>query len=147
MNEQISPKTDTRSGCKKFFIWFFILAFLIGGGWIAWWYYIPFGEDGVKSGYLNTIVYKGNIFKTYEGKLIQDGLKSAGGSMQSNEFEFSIENKSIFDTLRFNSGKRVELQYKEYRGALPWRGNARYVVDKVISISESIPSNQQKMPF
>lgn len=147
MNEQILPKTDSRWGCRKFFIWFFILLFLFGGGWIAWWYYIPFGEDGVKSGYLNTIVYKGNIFKTYEGKLIQDGLKSAGSSMQSNEFEFSIENKAIFDTLRLNSGKRVELQYKEYRGMLPWRGNTRYLVDKVISIAEANPNNQQKIPF
>ena len=30
--------------------------------------------EGVKSGYLNYAVYKGDLFKTYEGKLIQEGF-------------------------------------------------------------------------
>lgn len=31
------------------------------------------------------------------------------------------------------SGKSVELHYKEYLGALPWRGQQKYVVDKILS--------------
>lgn len=38
-------------------------------------FYFVFGE-GVKSGELNYVVYKGVIFKTYEGKLIQSGIRS-----------------------------------------------------------------------
>ncbi|WP_228408029.1 hypothetical protein [Chryseobacterium sp. CBTAP 102] len=53
-------------------------------------YCFVFGE-GVKSGYLNYAMKKGSVFKTYEGKLIQES----------------------------NSGKTFDLHYKEYNGALP----------------------------
>ena len=36
-------------------------------------FYFVFGE-GVKAGELNYVVYKGYIFKTYEGKVIQSGF-------------------------------------------------------------------------
>ena len=39
-------------------------------------FYFVFGE-GVKAGELNQIVYKGWIWKTYEGRLIQTGFKSS----------------------------------------------------------------------
>jgi len=133
--QPVQPKK--RSGCLKYFQ---ILLLLIGlgvCGWVAWTYYIPFASDGVRSGLLNSVMKKGNIFKTYEGTLIQDGVRgAAGGGVQSNTFEFSIIDRNIFDSLKYNSGKRFELQYKEYRGALPWRGNTRYIVDSIISISE-----------
>ena len=38
-------------------------------------FWFVFGE-GVKSGELNYVVRKGVIFKTYEGKLIQSGIRS-----------------------------------------------------------------------
>lgn len=110
-----------------------IILILILGGFFYWKYYFVFGE-GVKSGYLNYAVRKGQVFKTYEGKLIQEGLARGrgSGSIQSNEFEFSIENKRIFDSLAINSGRKFDLHYKEYNGRLPWRGNTKYVVDSII---------------
>lgn len=100
-------------------------------------FYFVFGE-GVKAGELNQLVYKGWVWKTYEGRLIQTGFRGAKGgtSIQSNEFNFSVENKSVADSLMRCSGKLVELHYREYRGALPWRGVHKYVVDKIISIRE-----------
>jgi len=98
-------------------------------------YYYPYGE-GVKSGQLNYVVYKGIIFKTYEGKLIQSGVRSnISGGIQSNEFEFSVEDKEIAEILMHSGGKTVELYYKEYFATLPWRGFSRYVVDSIVSIS------------
>lgn len=100
-------------------------------------FYFVFGE-GVKAGELNQIVYKGWIWKTYEGRLIQTGFKSnnkTGGSLQSNEFNFSVVDKTVADSLMLCSGKNVELHYKEYNGMLPWRGMQRYIVDKIVSIS------------
>ena len=100
-------------------------------------FYFVFGE-GVKAGELNQIVYKGWVWKTYEGRLIQTGFKSnskAGNALQSNEFNFSVVSKSVADSLMRCSGRNVELHYKEYNGALPWRGMQRYVVDRIISIS------------
>ena len=35
------------------------------------------------------------------------------------------------------SGKIVELHYKEYLGALPWRGMQKHVVDKIISVTST----------
>ena len=98
-------------------------------------FYFVFGE-GVKAGELNQIVYKGWVWKTYEGRLIQTGFKGAkgGGTIQSNEFNFSVVNKDIADSLMRCSGKMVELHYREYNGALPWRGVQRYIVDRIVSV-------------
>ncbi|SRR5579871_760117 len=99
-------------------------------------YYYVFGE-GVKAGQLNYVVKKGYVFKTYEGKLIQSGFRATTpGAVQSYEFEFSIENKRIADTLMLNSGKEVELHYKEYLGSVPWRGYSEFIVDSIISIHD-----------
>lgn len=99
-------------------------------------YYFVFGE-GVKAGELNYIVYKGYVFKTYEGNLIQSGIRSrAAGSIESYEFKFSVENQAIADSLMHCSGKQLELHYKEYLKPLPWRGVSEYVVDGIISVKE-----------
>lgn len=96
-------------------------------------YFFVFGE-GVKAGELNFVVKKGYIFKTYEGKIIQSGLRSrTTGSVQSNEFEFSIANKELAEKMMANSGKFYELHYKQYNHALPWRGFSEYVVDSIIT--------------
>lgn len=105
-------------------------------GFIYWRFYWVFGE-GVKAGELNYVVKKGYLFKTYEGKLIQSGFRSrTPGSIQSYEFEFSVANERIANQLMLSSGKEVELHYKEYFGAVPWRGYSNYVVDSVIAIRE-----------
>ena len=101
-------------------------------------YYFVFGE-GVKAGDLNFIVKKGYIFKTYEGKIIQSGIRSRQtGTVQSNEFEFSVTNEAVAQKMMANSGKTFELHYKEYKGALPWRGFSVYVVDSIVTMRESI---------
>lgn len=118
----------------KILAWLLIIVFIGAGSMIYYKYYFVFGE-GVKSGYLNFAVKKGNFFKTYEGKLIQEGLRAQTGSgVSSNEFEFSVESDSIFKILELNSGKYFDLHYKEYHGVLPWRGNTRYIVDQVINM-------------
>lgn len=99
-------------------------------------FFFVFGS-GAKAGELNQIVYKGWVWKTYEGRLIQAGFKGAkgGGSIQSNEFNFSVVNKAVADSLMRCSGKVVELHYKEYNGFLPWRGMQKYIVDDILSVS------------
>ena len=101
-------------------------------------FYFVFGE-GVKAGELNQVVYKGYIFKTYEGRLIQSGLRGTGAkgtvTMESYVFEFSVDDQGVADSLMRCSGKNVGLHYKEYLGALPWRGQQKYVVDKILSVN------------
>ena len=106
-------------------------------------FFFVFGE-GVKAGELNQIVYKGWVWKTYEGRLIQTGFNSTKneGKIQSNEFNFSVVDKAVADSLMRCSGKMVELHYKEYNGSLPWRGEQRYIEDKIISVRASNPSSE-----
>ena len=115
--------------------WLIILALIlaVGAGAFYFRFYFVFGE-GVKSGELNYVVKKGVFFKTYEGKLIQSGIRSkSAGSVQSYEFDFSIENAELAERLMLEGGKVVELRYKEYFGALPWRGFTKYIVDSIIT--------------
>ena len=115
-----------------------LIAVLVIAGVIYFQYFFVFGE-GVKAGELNYMVHKGYIFKTYEGKLIQSGFKgqSANGvaaGIQSYEFQFSVTDESIADSLMRCSGKQVELHYKEYINPLVWRGVSEFVVDSIIAV-------------
>lgn len=110
---------------------------LVLGGIFFYKYYFVFGE-GVKAGELNYFVEKGYVFKTYEGKLIQSGYRGkVAGTIQSNEFQFSVSSDRIAQQLMTASGKLVELHYKEYLGAIPWRGYSPFIVDSVISIKSA----------
>ncbi len=122
---------------RKFLTIFISFILLCIAVFVYWKYFYVFG-DGIKTGYLNYIVRKGDVFKTWEGKLIQEGIRSRTvGSIQSYEFEFSVANDSIANILQMNSGKLFDLHYKEYHGGIPWRGNTSYIVDQVVRIREA----------
>ena len=108
-------------------------------GFIFFKFYFVFGE-GVKAGELNFVVYKGYVFKTYEGRAIQAGFGKGKGTnpgvIQSYEFDFSITDEAIADSLMRCGGKTVELHYKEYLGTLPWRGKQKYIVDRNVSVRD-----------
>ena len=126
--------TQLRRTGKRILNIFIIIVVLVLVGFIYTRYYFVVGT-GVKSGQLNYVVYKGYLFKTYEGKLIQAGFKtSPNTAVQSNEFIFSVGNKEVAEKLMMHGGKNVDLQYKEYMGTLPWRGYSKYVVDSIMSI-------------
>ena len=125
----------------KIFTWVGAIAALCLAAFIYVRFYFVFG-DGVKAGELNQFMYKGYVWKTYEGKLIQTGIRSkAAGSIQSYEFEFSVENEALARELMLQGGKTLELHYKEYFGALPWRGFTKFVVDSIITVR---PAEQGK---
>lgn len=98
-------------------------------------YFWVFGT-GAKAGELNYIVHKGVLFKTYEGKLVQTGIRSEYGSFENLEFLFSVEDATVAQELMSNSGKRFNLHYREYLAALPWRGHTKFVVDSIISMEQ-----------
>ena len=128
---------------KKFFRTFLIVLIVALAIFIYYHFFWVFGE-GVKAGQLNQVVKKGFIFKTYEGTMVQSGFKgSTAGTIQSYEFKFSVESDEIANKLMTNSGKEFELHYKEYRGAVPWRGVTVYIVDSILSMRDSraLPGN------
>lgn len=115
----------------KKIIWSTVTILLIAGiVFVYWKYYFVFAE-GTKAGVLNTFQQKGFVFKTYEGKIIQSGFKA---NVQSNEFDFSVTDKKVALILEKNSGRELNLHYKRYLGALPWRGMQPYIVDSVLEV-------------
>jgi hypothetical protein len=122
---------------KKFLRVTGLILLIAGILFIYWRYFWVFGE-GVKAGQLNYVVKKGFLFKTYEGRLIQAGFQGGtAGTIQSYEFRFSVTEEDIANKLMTNSGKEFELHYKEYLGALPWRGTTVFVVDSILSMKDS----------
>lgn len=120
----------------RFISTFLIILVIVAAAFIYWKFYFVFGE-GAKAGELNFLVKKGYVFKTWEGKLVQAGLRSQSpNTIQSYEFEFSVANDEIANKLMSNEGRMVNLHYKEYKGSLPWRGHSAYIVDSVISITD-----------
>lgn len=130
----------------KKFLKFGIPVLIVVLALVFWWrYYFVFGE-GVKAGNLNFVVKKGYVFKTWEGRIIQEGFKTPNpNQMQSNEFDFSILDDAIAQKLERYSGKFVELRYKEYLNAIPWRGNSNFVVTEILEVEK--PADHETLPY
>src|SRR5882762_8646809 len=115
-----------------------VIVFILTG-LVYYRYYFVFG-DGTKAGTMNYFVHKGYMFKTYEGRLIQSGIRTpTQGNIQSNEFMFSVTNQHVADQLNKSAGAYLELHYKEYLHTLPWRGVSVFVVDSVMSVRPVTP--------
>lgn len=132
----------------KKFAWILGISALVIFLIFFWWkFYFVFGE-GVKAGSLNYFVKKGVIFKTYEGRVVQEGFQSpTAGGLQSNEFRFSVESEEVADQLERASGKFVELRYKEFNGMLPWRGTSNFVVTEVLTVEEAGKTDGSALPY
>ena len=107
-----------------------LLAALAGFCYFKFWWVF---SDGTKTGELNSLTYTGYIFKTYEGEMILTGYgtKNNMGTVQSKTFKFSVANRDVAAKLTQMTGLRVTVHYKEYKGALPWRGYEKAIVDYV----------------
>lgn len=117
-----------------------LVLIVVLGGIFYYRYYFVFGE-GTKAGTMNYFVKKGYLFKTYEGRLIQSGIRSqTQGNISSNEFMFSVTDEKVADKLNKSAGAMLELHYKEYLHTLPWRGVSTFVVDSVMSATPVTPT-------
>ncbi len=116
-------------------------------GYIYWFYYSPY-SFGYRDGYLQKFSRKGNLFKTYEGEMIQQGFGQRGNAFNAQYFYFSVVDIAIADSLEECLGKNVKLHYVQYRRSLPWRGdnyngkneeNGQYVIDKIEEVTDITP--------
>lgn len=98
---------------------------LIASLYYAFIYYIPYSE-GVRSGELIKISYKGVLIKTWEGEISQ-GISGA------QIFSFSVEDqkKKVIADLQKFQGRYVKVTYKERYDALLWLGDTKYFITKV----------------
>lgn len=116
-----------------------LVMLLLGTGYVYWCYYNPYSE-GSREGVLQKFSRKGNIFKTYEGEMIQLGFGQRGTAFNAQYFYFSADDPMVADSLENCLGKKVRLHYVQYRKTLPWRGEnynkqnaekGQYVVDRI----------------
>lgn len=128
-NVKLVPKKA--GGFKKFVRWFtFILLVVLG--LFGYWKYFYTYSDGYRSGLLQKLSHKGNIFKTYEGELVQRSIVSTGNvGIASEKFYFSVVSDSVAKAMQHLEGKNVKLHYLQKNGTLPWRGESEYIVDAV----------------
>jgi hypothetical protein len=127
-----------------------ILVIVLGvAGYIYWFYYSVY-SDGFREGALQKFSRRGNLFKTYEGEMVQLGFgqRASTGMVNSNYFYFSVTNKTVADSLDANTGKIIKLHYVQYRRSLPWRGEnyngknsetGQYVADHIVEVSTVSP--------
>ena len=132
---------------KKILIWLILFLLIFGTGFCYYKFLWVF-SDGTKTGELNSLTYTGYIWKTYEGEIILTGYgsKNSGGQVQSKNFKFSVADKSVAEQLTHLTGQRVTVHYKEYKGALPWRGYERAIVDLVVS-ADPIENPDYGLPY
>lgn len=116
---------------KKILRWILFLLLLLVAVFFYMKYYYTYSE-GYRAGLLQKFSYKGILFKTYEGELILSSVSSTSNvAIASEKFFFSVTRADIanqFDTLQ---GRNVIVHYIEKKGALPWRGDSRYLVDSI----------------
>ncbi len=123
----IQPKKT--SGFKKFLRWLTFIAIVVLVV-IFWWKYFYTYSDGYRSGLLQKLSHKGNIFKTYEGELVQRSIVSTSNvGIASEKFYFSVEQDSLAKAMERYEGKNIKLHYQQKNGTLPWRGESEYIVD------------------
>ncbi len=121
----------------------------------VYWFYFNVYSDGEREGVMIKISRKGNVFKTFEGEIVQPGFRTGGGSINSNNFKFTALDEVISKKLSDATGKTVKVHYVQYRKSLPWRGDnydadntepGQYVVDQVMGVSAAPASTQTLLP-
>ncbi len=125
-----------------------VLLLLVGAGF-GYYKFLWVFSDGTKTGELNSLTYTGYIWKTYEGEMILSGYGtkgSAGGSVQSKIFKFSVDDDAVAQELQQLTGQRVTVHFKEYKGALPWRGYERAIVDRIEN-AEPVAEPSNRLPY
>ena len=122
----------------KVITWTSVIAVLALAGFIFFKFCFVYSE-GVNEGDINYFQKEGFVFKTYEGKMIQTGLKSSKnqGAIQSNEFKFSVVDERVARKIEDGSNTGVKLHWKRYLGTLPWRGNSQFIVDSIYSTNSA----------
>ncbi len=123
-----------------------VLALLVFiAGYVYWYFYNPISE-GTREGLVQKFSRKGNVFKTWEGEMLQQGFGSRGGNFNAQYFYFSVADDRIADSLEHGAlGKLVRIHYIQYRRHLPWRGDnyntrnqepGQYIVDRIEQVRE-----------
>jgi len=127
----------------KAIVWVIVLIILAALAGFCYFKFFWVFSDGTKTGELNSLTYTGYVFKTYEGEIILTGYgsKANTGTVQSKTFKFSVADKEVAEQIKNLTGEKITVHYKEYKGALPWRGYENSIVDRVEPVAPDLKSD------
>ena len=123
---QKNPRKSFRKGFRTFIL--VVLAIL---ALAIYWFYFNVKSNGDRKGVLIKFSHKGNIFKTDEGEM----WLGCRQTVSAEKYFFSVTNDSVATLLRNLQDECLQLEYREFRATLPWRGDSKYIVYGVKKIS------------
>jgi hypothetical protein len=96
-------------------------------------------SEGNRAGRLIKFSKQGIMFKTYEGEMNLGGVTNAANNsmMMNYMWDFSVTDQSVADSLLKLEGKEISVHYKEKMAKLPWRGDTKYMVDKIVEVRDN----------
>lgn len=99
-------------------------------------YFSPYETDASQYGYVETISYRGDIFKSFEGVLLPYKEIHDTTRVYREDFRFSVRTDSVAAKLkRFQlQGRPVRVEYKRYHTSMPWRGETPVIITAVDSV-------------
>jgi hypothetical protein len=116
---------------KKIAYWILLIVIVIIG-LIGYFKYEFTFSKGYRAGLLQKISERGLIFKTFEGEMVLSSVQSNSNvAIASEKFQFSVANETVAKSMEQIQGRHVVVHYMEKKGALPWRGDSRYIVDSI----------------
>ena len=114
-----TPRNSFRKGFRAF-----ILVIIAIIALAIYWFYFNVKSNGDRKGVLIKFSHKGNIFKTDEGEM----WLGCRQTVNAEKYFFSVTNDSVAAILKNLQDECLQLEYKEYRAKLPWRGESKYIV-------------------
>ena len=97
-------------------------------------------SEGNRAGRLIKFSKQGFMFKTYEGEMNLGGVTNAANNsmMMNYMWDFSVTDQSVADSLLKLEGKEISVHYKEKMAKLPWRGDTKYIVDRIVEVRSAM---------
>jgi hypothetical protein len=121
--EESVIKKKSGSKLRKYFRTIVLIAFAVIAI-LIYWNYFNVKSNGDRKGVLIKFSHKGNVFKTDEGEM----WLGCRQTVNAEKYFFSVTNDSIAGILRNLQDECLQIEYKEYRATLPWRGESKYIV-------------------
>ena len=122
MQEPSIQRTSRNSFRKGFRTFILVIVAIIALA--IYWFYFNVKSNGDRKGVLIKFSHKGNIFKTDEGEM----WLGCRQTVNAEKYFFSVTNDSVAAILKNLQDECLQLEYKEYRAKLPWRGESKYIV-------------------
>ena len=112
-----------------------LIAILVGIAVVTYLYFGTY-ETGVWAGKVLGVSEKGILFKTHEGKLSLESfgaLKGVSPVAETRDFSIQSSQEEVLKQLQevSLSGERVNLHFKRKYLKVPWRGDTKYMVERV----------------